>query len=353
MKRYLIVAIYITSVFIASCGSKQNENKPVTLSPEAPFDSLITYIERNGDFINSNFVPALISAQELYQQLDSNILLLDTRDQEDFAAAHIAGARNIPFNQLLNFFEQKIDPNSFKKIVLICYSGQVTAYASALLRLLGYNNVFSLRLGMSSWHPATAKAFWFTRISDKYADFLEKSPNEKNIAGEYPRISTSEIFGFAILRERAHKLFEEGFDPAKVTADELFEPNHSYYIINYWPEDLYNKGHIPGAVQYKPKESLKRSKQLNTLPTDRPIVVYCYTGQHSAFVPAYLRLLGYDAKGLIYGTNSFMHGFMKKEGIRSAFTIDDVNDFPVVSGGKTSDLSPKDLPVVVAPRGGC
>jgi rhodanese-related sulfurtransferase len=353
MKKYLIVFICFTSVFLASCGSKQTDPVSSALSPEVAFDSLITYIEKTGDFINSDKVPALISAPDLFQQLDSNILLLDIRDEVDFKAAHIAGARNIPFNQLLNYFEQKIDPNSFNKIVLICYSGQVTSYASGILRLLGYNNVFSLRLGMSSWHPATAKAFWHARISDKYENFLENSPNPKNLAGEYPRIVTNEVFGFAILRERAHKLFEEGFDPAKVTPDELFEPNNSYYIVNYWPDDSYNKGHIPGAVQYKPKESLKRSMQLSTLPIEGPIVFYCYTGQHSAFVSAYLRLLGYDAKGLIYGANSFMHGFMKREGIRSVFTSNDVNDFPVVSGGESSNLISKDQPIVVAPRGGC
>ena len=31
--------------------------------------------------------------------------------------------------------------------------------------------------------------------------------------------------------------------------------------------------------------------------TDMPIVVYCWTGQHSSQVTAYLNMLGYEAKG--------------------------------------------------------
>jgi len=97
---------------------------------------------------------------------------------------------------------------------------------------------------------------------------------------------------------------------------------------------------------------LKRAGQLNTLPTDRPIVIYCFSGQHSAFVPAFLRLLGYNAKGLIYGTNGFMHDVMVKEGIRSAFSADEILDLPVVSGGTKSTQVDVNQ-VIVKPRGGC
>ncbi len=63
-------------------------------------------------------------------------------------------------------------------------------------------------------------------------------------------------------------------------------------------------------MQYTPKESLKLSADLKSLPTDKPIVVYCYTGQTSAYVAAYLRLLGYDARSLMFGANSMMYDIM-------------------------------------------
>jgi rhodanese-related sulfurtransferase len=41
-------------------------------------------------------------------------------------------------------------------------------------------------------------------------------------------------------------------------------------------------------------------------------VVYCYTGQNSANLAAYLRLVGYDAKSLKFGTNGMIYDQMTK-----------------------------------------
>ena len=44
--------------------------------------------------------------------------------------------------------------------------------------------------------------------------------------------------------------------------------------------------------------------------TDKPVVVYCYTGQTSAHMAAYLRVLGYDAKSLLFGMNGMSYDGM-------------------------------------------
>jgi hypothetical protein len=88
------------------------------------------------------------------------------------------------------------------------------------------------------------------------------------------------------------------------------------------------------------------------LPIDRPIAIYCYTGQNSAFVVAYLRLIGYDAKGLLYGTNSFMNGIMVEEKIHNAFTEKMILELPLSSGGAMQNVI-KDETKITAPRGGC
>jgi rhodanese-related sulfurtransferase len=56
-------------------------------------------------------------------------------------------------------------------------------------------------------------------------------------------------------------------------------------------------------MQYTPKADLKMSTFLKTLSTEKPVVVYCYTGQTSSHVAAFLRVVGYDAKSLLYGAN--------------------------------------------------
>ncbi len=351
MKKIASALLLSSAILLFSCGEKQVA-KENTLSPQAAFDSLITYIERSGDIINGPDIPAMISAPELYQLLDSSIYIIDTRSSEEFANAHIPGSVNVPFTQLLNYFENKIEPNSFKDIVLVCNAGQTASYATSILRLLGYNNVYALKWGFSSWHKETAEKRWIPRISNKYTELLERSSNIKYGPREFPAIQTHERYGYTILRERALMLFSQGFNTITVNPDTLFYPNNNFYIINYWPTELYNIGHIPGAIQYQPKSSLKRKNHLNTLPTDKPIVVYCYTGQHGGFVTAYLRLLGYDAYTLTYGANGFMHDIMIKENLENTFSTKYIFDLPVTSGGALAQ--PKDMEVVATqPRGGC
>jgi rhodanese-related sulfurtransferase len=133
---------------------------------------------------------------------------------------------------------------------------------------------------------------------------------------------------------------------------------NSYYTMCYWPEDKYlNNGHLPGAVQYTPKKSLSRATYLNTLPVDRQSVIYCYSGQHSKFVAAYLRMLGYDAKSLAYGANGFIHQVMAETEPRPTRTYTEklIQNFPLVkSGAIDQDQSGKDIATeTVAVKGGC
>jgi len=78
------------------------------------------------------------------------------------------------------------------------------------------------------------------------------------------------------------------------------------------PED-YALGHIPGAVNID-AGALFTPETLAALPTDRQIVVYCYTGQRSGQVVSVLNMLGYDAYSLKFG----MHAWALVEGVSTA-----------------------------------
>ena len=96
-----------------------------------------------------------------------------------------------------------------------------------------------------------------------------------------------------------------------VTYANLMLDINDYFIVNYWGYDDYmNIGHIEGAYQFTPNTSLQKAQMLELLPTDQKIAVYCRTGQTSAQVVAYLRLLGYDAYSLLYGVNGFAYGII-------------------------------------------
>ena len=63
------------------------------------------------------------------------------------------------------------------------------------------------------------------------------------------------------------------------------------------PED-YATGHIKGAINIF---WLDMMKNLDKLPKDKRILVYCYVGHTSSQVLVLLRLLGYDVVSLKFG----------------------------------------------------
>ncbi|MCK5853406.1 rhodanese-like domain-containing protein, partial [bacterium] len=89
-------------------------------------------------------------------------------------------------------------------------------------------------------------------------------------------------------------------------ADVLASPA-DYFINNYWAEaDVTHYGHIAGA--YRIKENLTLAADgFKHLDPSKTIVTYCWTGQTSSIVTAYLTVLGFDAKSLKFGTNGMIH----------------------------------------------
>jgi len=63
------------------------------------------------------------------------------------------------------------------------------------------------------------------------------------------------------------------------------------------------------------------------IPTDMPVVVYCWTGQHASQVVAYLNLLGYDAYDLANGANALFHTDLTA----SKWGDGAKNDYPLVT----------------------
>jgi rhodanese-related sulfurtransferase len=187
-----------------------------------------------------------------------------------------------------------------------------------------------MKWGMSSWDKNTASKKWLKAVSDKYSSKLEKTENPKGKKSKLPVIKTGKVLGYDILEERAKTILNK-LD-FKINVDKLMENPSDYYILNYWPDYNYEKGHLPGAIQYDPKLSLTVNKDLLTLPTDKKIVVYCYTGQNASYTAAYLQILGYDAYTLTYGANSFMHSKLKSLKIGHAFDNSQIKNYPLVEG---------------------
>jgi len=340
MKKYYIISLFaLITVLFSSCERYYNPGLNLKTVQEdtvtgKEIDVLLRYINNSGDYINSKGVPNMVSAEDVNENL-STYFVIDTRSHEEYVEGHINGAVNIQTSELIEYLEKNVAPSSFDKIILACHSGQTASYATSILRLIGYNNVYVMRYGMGAWNRTLDK--WSKNISNKYANALETTDNPKGKEYAYPEIKTGEHCGAEVLAARAKTVLNTPFHKLKISADRAFSDS-SFYIVNYWTKDKYLKGHIPGAIQYTPKVDLNDTTFLKTLPTDKKILVYGFTGQTSAFIVAYLRLLGYNAFTVGFGANSFMHDILvKRQNWHGFKAAEKLNDFPLVKGENPTD----------------
>lgn len=331
MKKFsYLILLGLVSSFLMFSSCKKDSDDPVAINES---EVLATFLESTDsplgkDFVNTD-MPTLIAASDVRSlQLTNQIYIMDIRGAADFAAGHIEGAVNVAYADIITHIKAK-DLTPYTKVALVCFSGQSASYAASILRLLGYEKVFAMKFGMASWNETFAGS-WNSNIGNNFATQFTAAATAKNPAGDMPKLSTGKTTGAEILEARANTLIAEGYTPASVTSANLFAGLANYYIVNYWPADHYAApGHVPGAVQYTPKVDIKLSASLKTIPTDKMVAVYCYTGQTSSFLTAYLRLLGYDAKSVGFGTNGMIYDIMAEYNM-TRFTDAAVMGYPYV-----------------------
>ncbi|MDO9262271.1 MAG: rhodanese-like domain-containing protein [Flavobacteriaceae bacterium] len=296
------------------------------------FKVLVDYLEANGNYINTE-APSMINATEIKENLkNSKYLVVDIRKDTDFDKGHIKGAVNVKSEELIKYFDKKIKPANYDKIAIVCYSGQSAAYYSAVLRILGYHNVYTLKWGMSSWGKSFAQNIWTKNTASTYTDKLEKNSNTMPAKGETPVLTTGKTDAKEILKARAEMAIATVYKDFITKPEDVFANPSNYYIVSYWNEEMYNNGHIPTAVRYEPKKAFNFANDLTTLPKDKRIIVSCSTGQTSAYITAYLHMLGYNVGNLAYGANGYMNNVLVAKGESwNAFTPKEINEFPVAT----------------------
>jgi rhodanese-related sulfurtransferase len=306
----LLLGFLFGFLFLTTSCEKEETDEPIVPVENNESEILAEYLKL---FPNTDPVPAMISATDVNNSVvanDGNVYVIDIRSTTDFAAGHIKGSVNVTLTNLLTYYEAN-NLSTKTKVAIACYSGQTASYGASLLRMLGHTNVYALKFGMSSWNPAT-KGSWTSKLSNSFATNMVTEAGTKNDSVALPVISTGKTTGAEILRARVEALLSvaDPFADAKITNQAAYDNRATNYTVNYWKESHYSFKHLPGAVQYTPKSTLSITQELNTLPTDKQIVIYCYTGQTSAFLVAYLKVLGYNAKSLLFGTNGMMYNDM-------------------------------------------
>lgn len=89
-----------------------------------------------------------------YQRMKSEPhVLVDTREESEYAAGHAAGAIHLSKGVIERDIEQRI-PDPETKIVLYCGGGYRSALAADNLQKMGYRNVVSMDGGWRAWVSA-------------------------------------------------------------------------------------------------------------------------------------------------------------------------------------------------------
>ena len=93
------------------------------------------------------------SAEEVEARIarpDWNGVLIDVREQDEYRAGHLPGARGIGRGILEYHIADEV-PDTDREIVLYCRGGNRSALAADALRQMGYSNVHSMRGGFRQW----------------------------------------------------------------------------------------------------------------------------------------------------------------------------------------------------------
>ena len=104
--------------------------------------------------ISSGMAAGSLSATGAVQLINRHkAVVIDVSETEEFATGHVAGAKNLPLNQL----EEKL-PNAVKNkalpLILVCPTGARASRAMAMAKKLGYEQAQCLAGGLKSWKEA-------------------------------------------------------------------------------------------------------------------------------------------------------------------------------------------------------
>ncbi len=110
--------------------------------------------EAIGDYMDfATYEQGIILPQQLDQAVFDAATFIDARDAEQFAARHIAGARNIEWREVPARIGELPESGM---VILYCNTGTLSAQATFVAQLMGRENVLVLQSGYRGWQETAA-----------------------------------------------------------------------------------------------------------------------------------------------------------------------------------------------------
>ncbi len=287
--KFLVLLALLPMLFLSSC----KDDNDATGVDNPAFETLQSYLVDNQMDLNQ-----IISTTENGKFATKTIegkYIIDIRSKADFDAKHLDGAVNSTLGNILEAAKLADKP-----ILIVCKTGQTAGRAVVALRLSGYPKAALLKWGMSGQDVSGP---WDSNIGDAalgHANWTDDAPVNPSTFPA-PVLYTTKTEGAEILKERVQAMLDN--TAWSVANSAVLASPENYQINNYFSETDWNGfGHFKGAYRLNPL-TLNGSQVFNLNPAEE-IVTYCYTGQTSSIITAYLHVLGYDkAKSLLFGMN--------------------------------------------------
>ena len=121
--RYFTVLILALGIVLTGCGKAAPENN--------------TYRQ-----ISQEEAKSMMDAQE--------VIVLDVREQDEFAAGHIPDAVLLPVGSITEATAAAVIPEQDSVVLVYCRSGNRSKTASQALTDLGYTNIYEFG-GINTW----------------------------------------------------------------------------------------------------------------------------------------------------------------------------------------------------------
>ena len=81
-------------------------------------------------------------------------LVIDVRDEKEYAAGHLPRARHVPLKEL-DKRAPELAKSKDKPVILTCRTGPRAAAATRALRRAGFTHVYQLKGGIAAWQQAS------------------------------------------------------------------------------------------------------------------------------------------------------------------------------------------------------
>lgn len=279
----LLLVVALLASLVVGCSSGKQAETPKTNPPVKQEVKTVT-IEQVADKYFAEMPDHIykIPEADLKARVDANdntMLVIDIRKAEDYAKGHIKGAVNIPFGKV-NEYLDKLPAD--KELIVACYTGQTAGQTVAIMNMYGYN-ARSLNLGVDSG--------WVKKNNFP----LDTTPNElpANVTPAKPDANIAKILKdyYVNMPENVHKI-------NSADLQKLIENGDDIQIVDLRKPEDFAKGHVKNAINIPFGEV---NKNFGKFATNKPVFVYCYTGQTAGQTVAVLNVLGIDARSVHAG----------------------------------------------------